>query len=215
MVHVLVLFYSAKAHVYQLALAVAEGARQVDGAEVVVKRVADLPHDTLQKVHALESQEQFKDVPIAEPNELGQYDCVLFGTTGRFGMMAAPMKRFLDATGGVWMTGALVGKVGSVFCSADSQHGGHESVLLSFMTYLLHQGMVVVGLPYSFAGQRAVDAVHGCSPYGASTVTGGQGECGPTAVDLEGARFQGRHATAIAARLVRRRLDPLPDGPPP
>jgi NAD(P)H dehydrogenase (quinone) len=190
--------------VYKLAQAVAQGAREVSGAQVDLKRVPEtLPQDVLEKMNAIQAQKEYESIPIAQPNELGNYDCILFGTPGRFGNMAAQMKTFLDATGGLWMAGALVGKVGGVFCSTANQHGGQESVILTFMTYLFHQGMVVVGLPYTFQGQQKVDEVTGCSPYGASTIAGGRGERTPTKTELDGAHFQGKHAATIAAKLCK------------
>jgi len=203
MVKVLVLFYSTYGHIYKLAQAVAEGAKQIPGAEVTLKRVAEtLPKEVLEKMWALDAQKQFADVPIADVAELTQYDAILFGTPTRFGSMAAQMKAFLDATGGHWATGALVGKVAGVFTSSASQHGGQESTILNFHTFLLHQGFVIVGLPYSFQGQLSQDYITGCSPYGASTIAGGKGEKQPTEIDLAGASFQGKHVTQIAAKLA-------------
>ncbi len=140
--------------------------------------------------------------PIATVDELPGYDAIIIGTPTRFGNMAAQMKNFIDQTGGLWAKGALVGKVGAVFTSTASQHGGQESTILSVHTVLLHQGMVVVGLPYSFQGQLGTDEVMGNSPYGASTIAGGDGSRQPSAVELEGARFQGRHVAALAAKLA-------------
>jgi len=203
MVKVLVLFYSTYGHIYKLAQAVAEGAKQIPGAEVTLKRVAEtLPKEVLEKMWALDAKKQFADVPIADVAELTQYDAILFGTPTRFGSMAAQMKAFLDATGGHWATGALVGKVAGVFTSSASQHGGQESTILNFHTFLLHQGFVIVGLPYSFQGQLSQDYITGCSPYGASTIAGGKGEKQPTEIDLAGASFQGKHVTQIAAKLA-------------
>jgi len=202
MVKVLVLFYSTYGHVYKLAQAVAESAKQVAGAEVTLKRVPEtLPKEVLEKMYALDAQKQFADVPIADVAELTQYDVILFGTPTRFGSMAAQMKAFLDATGGQWASGALVGKVAGVFTSSATQHGGQESTILNFHTFLLHQGFVIVGLPYAFQGQMTQDYIAGCSPYGASTISGGKGEKQPTEVDLQGASFQGKHATQIGAKL--------------
>jgi len=203
MVKVLVLFYSTYGHIYKLAQAVAEGAKQIPGAEVTLKRVPEtLPKEVLEKMWAVDAQKQFADVPIADVAELTQYDAILFGTPTRFGSMAAQMKAFLDATGGHWATGALVGKVGGVFTSSASQHGGQESTILNFHTFLLHQGFVIVGLPYSFQGQLTQDYITGGSPYGASTIAGGKGEKQPTEIDLQGASFQGKHVTQIAAKLA-------------
>jgi len=160
-----------------------------------------LPKEVLEKMYAVDAQKQFADVPIADVAELAQYDAILFGTPTRFGSMAAQMKSFLDATGGHWATGALVGKVGGVFTSTGSQHGGQESTILNFHTFLLHHGFVVVGLPYSFQGQMTQDYITGGSPYGASTVSG-KGEKQPTEIDLAGASFQGKHVAQIAAKLA-------------
>ncbi len=198
----LVLFYSTYGHIYRMAQAVAEGAREVAGAEVVLKRVPEtLPPDIIEKMGATEAQKAFASVPVATVDELASADAVIFGVPTRFGNMAAQMRQFLDATGGLWAKGALVGKVGSVFTSTATQHGGQESTILSFHTTLLHQGMVIVGLPYAFQGQMRLDELTGCSPYGASTVTGGKGERMPSENELEGAKFQGRHVAQIAKKL--------------
>jgi NAD(P)H dehydrogenase (quinone) len=199
---VLVLFYSTYGHLYQMAKAVAEGAREA-GATVDIKRVPEtLPKEVLEKMHAAEAQKAFADVPVAEPAELANYDAIIFGTPTRFGNMAAQMKTFLDATGGLWMSGALVGKVGGVFVGSATQHGGQESTILSFHTVLLHHGFVVVGLPYAFQGQMGLDEIKGGSPYGASTIAGGQGERLPSKIDLDGAHFQGKHIATIAGKLA-------------
>ncbi|MCJ2135844.1 NAD(P)H:quinone oxidoreductase [Methylobacterium sp. J-026] len=198
MAKVLVLYYSTYGHVEQMAYAVAEGARET-GAEVAVKRVPELvPEEFARQSHFKLDQA----APIATVDELAQYDAIIFGTPTRYGNMAAQMKQFIDQTGGLWMKGALVGKVGSVFTSTASQHGGQETTLTSFHTVLFHHGMVVVGLPYSFQGQGGVEAVKGGTPYGASTIAGGDGSRQPSAVELEGARFQGRHVAGIAAKLA-------------
>jgi len=198
MTKVLVLYYSSYGHIETMARAVADGARDA-GAEVTVKRVPELvPPDVAAKAGIRLDQE----APIATPGELADYDAIIFGTPTRFGMMAAQMRNFLDQTGGLWAKGALIGKVGSVFTSSASQHGGQESTILSFHTTLLHQGMVIVGLPYSFAGQNGVDEVKGGSPYGASTIAGPDGSRQPSAVELEAARFQGAHVARIATRLA-------------
>jgi NAD(P)H dehydrogenase (quinone) len=200
----LVLFYSTYGHLYRMAEAVAEGARLVPGNDVQLRRVPEtLPADVLAKMGALDAQKAFAHVPVAAVDELVTADAILFGTPTRFGNMAGQMRQFLDATGGLWAQGALIGKVGGVFVGSATQHGGQESTILSFHTTLLHHGMVIVGLPYSFAGQTAIAEVTGCSPYGASTIAGGQGERSPSENELEGARFQGRHAAEIAAKLAR------------
>jgi len=198
MAKVLVLYYSTYGHIETMAYAVAEGVREA-GAEVVVKRVPELvPEEVARQNHFKLDQA----APVATVAELADYDAIIFGTPTRYGNMASQMKQFIDQTGGLWMKGALVGKVGSVFTSTASQHGGQESTILSFHTVLLHQGMVVVGLPYSFQGQLGTTEVMGNSPYGASTIAGGDGSRQPSAIELEGARFQGRHVAGIAAKLA-------------
>jgi NAD(P)H dehydrogenase (quinone) len=200
--NVLVLFYSTYGHIYKMAEAVADGARAVPGANVVVKRVPEtLPDDVLEKMGAKAAQGAFAHVPVATVDDLAAADVILFGVPTRFGNMAAQMRSFLDATGQLWATGKLVGKVGSVFASSATQHGGQESTILSTHTTLLHQGMVIVGLPYSFAGQTRMDEITGGSPYGASTITGGKGERMPSENELAAARYQGEHATRIGAKL--------------
>jgi NAD(P)H dehydrogenase (quinone) len=199
MAKVLVLYYSSWGHTEQMAAAAAEGAREA-GAEAVVKRVPELvPAEVAAAAHYKVDQA----APIATVDELPDYDAIIFGTPTRFGNMAAQMKNFLDQTGGLWAQGKLVGKVGSVFTGSATQHGGQESTILSFHTVLLHQGMVIVGLPYAFAGQMGVTEVMGNSPYGASTIAGGDGSRQPSEVELAGARYQGRHVAEIAAKLAR------------
>ncbi|MGA1598410.1 MAG: NAD(P)H:quinone oxidoreductase [bacterium] len=200
---VLIPFYSTYGHIYQMAKAVAEGVQEVSGAEALIRRVPEtLPLEVLQAMGAVEAQQAFADVPVATVEELGEADAVIFGTPTRYGMMAAQMKQFLDATGQLWMQGKLVGKVGSVFTSAANQHGGLEATLLNFHTVLFHHGMVVVGLPYAFQGQMGVDEIKGGSPYGASTIAGADGSRMPSEQDLAGARFQGRHVAQIASKLA-------------
>jgi NAD(P)H dehydrogenase (quinone) len=199
---VLVVFYSMYGHTYKMAEAVAEGAREIEGAEVVVKRVPEtLSKEVLEKMGAIEAQKAFSHVPVCTVDELTSADAIIFGTPTRFGNMCGQMRQFLDATVELWAKGALVGKVGSVFTSSATQHGGQESTILSFHITLLHQGFVIVGLPYSFQGQMRMDEITGGSPYGASTVAGGSGERMPSENELEAARFQGRHVASIAARL--------------
>ena len=199
----LVVYYSMYGHIHRLAEAVAEGVREVAGAEAILKRVPEtLPPEVLERMGAAEAQKAFAHVPICTVDELPSYDAIIFGTPTRFGNMCGQMRQFLDATGQLWFTGALVGKVGSVFTSSATQHGGQESTILSFHTTLLHHGMVLVGLPYTFAGQMGLDEIAGCSPYGASTIAGGRGERLPSANELAGARFQGKHVAAIASKLV-------------
>ena len=199
MTKVLVLYYSSYGHIEKMAEAVAEGVREA-GAEAVIKRAPEtVPEDVAR-------QSGFKldqKAPIASAAELADYDAVIIGTPTRFGNMAAQMKNLLDQTGGLWLQGKLIGKVGSVFTSTATQHGGQESTILSTHTVLLHQGMVIVGLPYSFQGQMGVTEITGCSPYGASTIAGGDGSRQPSENELAGARFQGRHVAEIAAKLAR------------
>lgn len=200
MIRILVLYYSSYGHVEAMAEAVAEGAREVDGAKVTIKRVAELmPEEVARKANVKLDQK----APVAAPNELADYDAIIFGTPTRFGNMCAQMRNFLDQTGGLWMKGALIGKVGSVFTSTATQHGGQETTLTSFHTTLLHQGMIIVGLPYSAKGQMTLDEISGGSPYGATTIAGSDGSRLPSANELDLARFQGRHVAAIAARLAR------------
>ena len=199
---VLVLFYSTYGHIYKMAEAVADGARAVPGAQVVVKRVPEtLPAEALEKMGAGRAKAAFAHVPVASVDDLGDADVVLFGVPTRFGNMAAQMRTFLDATGSLWAEGKLVGKVGSVFISSATQHGGQESTILSTHTTLLHHGMVIVGLPYSFAGQTRLDEITGGSPYGATTIAGGDGSRQPTANELQGARYQGRKIAETAKKL--------------
>lgn len=198
MAKVLVLYYSSYGHIAQMAQAAAEGARSVAGTEVTVKRVPEtVPEEVRRNAH-------FKDepnIPVATPDELANYDAIIFGVPTRFGNMPGQMKNFLDQTGGLWMKGSLVGKVGSVFSSSATQHGGQESTILTTHVVLLHQGMIIVGLPYAFQGQMGMDEIMGNSPYGASTIAGGDGSRQPSAVELEGMRYQARHVAEIAAKL--------------
>ncbi len=199
MAKVLVLYYSSYGHVERMAEAVAEGAAAVRGSVVSVKRVPELvPEETARKA-GMKIQQK---APVASTDELADYDAIIFGTPTRFGNMAAQMRNFLDQTGGLWVKGALVGKVGSVFVSTATQHGGQETTITSFHNTLLHQGMIIVGLPYAFAGLTRMDELSGGSPYGATTLAGGDGSRRPSENELAGARFQGRHVAEIAARLV-------------
>ncbi len=199
MTKVLVLYYSTYGHVETMAEAVAEGARQA-GAEVAVKRVPEtVPQEIAEKSHFKLDQK----APIATVEELPEYDAIIFGAPTRFGTVASQMRSFIDQTGGLWFSGKLVGKVGSVFTSSATQHGGQESTILGFIPTLLHHGMVVVGLPYSFAGQMNMDEITGGSPYGASTLAKSDGSRAPSENELDGARFQGRHVAEIAAKLAR------------
>jgi len=198
MAKVLVLYYSSYGHIETMAQAVAEGARSA-GAVADVKRVPELaPADVAAKSGFKVDQA----APVATVAELPDYDAIVIGTPTRFGNMAAQMKNFLDQTGGLWFNGKLVGKVGSVFTSTATQHGGQESTILSTHTVLLHHGMVLVGLPYAWAGQTRMDEITGGSPYGASTIAAGDGSRQPSANELDGARWQGRHVAAIAAKLA-------------
>lgn len=198
MARVLVLYYSTYGHIETMAQAVAEGAREA-GAQVDIKRVPELIPEDVAREKGMKTDQA---APIATPDDLADYDAILFGTPTRFGMMASQMRSFLDQCGGLWMSGKLIGKVGGAFTSTASQHGGQESTILSFHTTLLHLGMVVVGLPYSFQGQLTLDEVAGGSPYGATTIAAGDGSRQPSAIELDGARFQGRHAAEIAAKLA-------------
>jgi len=199
---VLIVYYSTYGHVHKMAEAVAEGVRKVNGAEAVMRRVPEtLPNEVLAKMGAVEAQQAFSSVPICTVEELASADAVIFGTPTRFGNMCGQMRQFLDATGQLWAQGSLVGKVGSVFTSSATQHGGQESTILSFHISLLHHGFVIVGLPYAFQGQMRIDEITGGSPYGASTIAGGSGERLPSENELEAARFQGKHVAQIALKL--------------
>jgi len=201
---VLIVYYSMYGHINRMAEAIAEGAKTVKGSEVVLRRVPEtLPQDVLVKMGAVEAQKKFEHVPIATVDDLASADAIIFGTPTRFGNMCGQMRQFLDATGGLWAKGALVGKVGSVFTSSATQHGGQESTILSFHITLLHHGFVVVGLPYSFQGQMRNDEITGGSPYGASTIAGTQGERTPSENELQAARFQGAHVATIASKLSK------------
>lgn len=195
---VLILYYSSYGHIETMAHAVAEGVREA-GAEAVIKRVPELVPEEVAKKSGFKLEQK---APLATFSELPDYDAIIFGVPTRFGNMPAQMKNFLDQTGGLWLQGKLIGKVGSVFTSTATQHGGQESTILSTHTVLLHHGMVIVGLPYSFAGQMGVGEVTGGSPYGASTIADGDGSRQPTANELAGARFQGKHVAMIATKLT-------------
>ena len=195
---VLVLYYSAYGHIEAMAQAVAAGVREVQDCEATIKRVPELVPEEVALKSGLKLDQA---APIAQPAELADYDAIIFGTPTRFGNMAAQMRNFLDQTGGLWMKGALIGKVGSVFAASATQHGGQESTILSFHTTLLHQGMVIVGVPYSCAEQMRIDEITGGSPYGASTIAGGDGKRMPSANELHIARFQGRHVAQLTRQL--------------
>lgn len=198
-----VIFYSMYGHVHQLAEAVVEGAKSVAGAEVSLFQVAELiPDAALEKSGAKQAREGFASVSIATPAQLADADAIIFGTPTRFGNMAAQMRNFLDQTGGLWAKGALIGKVGSVFTSTGTQHGGQETTITSFHTTLLHHGMVIVGVPYSCQELTNMNEITGGSPYGAGTLAGSDGSRQPSANELAIARFQGRHVAEITAKLV-------------
>ena len=200
----LIIYYSMFGHIHKMAEAVADGAGKVSGVEVIMRRVPEtLPEEVLARMGAVELQKNFAHIPVGTVDELPGADAIIFGAPTRFGNMCGQMRQFLDGTGQLWANGALVGKVGSVFTSSATQHGGQESTILSFHTTLLHHGMVIAGLPYSFAGQSRLDEITGCSPYGASTIAGGQGQRWPSLNELDGARFQGRYVAGIAQKLIR------------
>jgi NAD(P)H dehydrogenase (quinone) len=202
--NVLVVYYSMYGNLHRMAEAVAEGAKQVKDANVMLRRVPEtLSQEVLAKMGVLEAQKSTAHVPVCRVDELATADAILFGTPTRFGNMCGQMRQFLDATGGLWLKGALVGKVGSVFASSSTQHGGQESTILSFHITLLHQGMIIVGLPYGFQGQMRMDEITGGSPYGATTITGGDNSRMPSENELAAARFQGKHIATIAAKLLR------------
>ena len=199
MAKVLVLYYSSYGHIETMASAVAEGVRQA-GAEAVIKRVPELVPEAVAKQSGFKLDQA---APIATVAELPDYDAIIIGTPTRFGGPASQMKNFLDQTGGLWAKGALIGKVGSVFTSTASQHGGQETTIIATQINLLHHGMVLVGLPYSFQGQLTLSEVAGGSPYGATTIAGGDGSRAPSANELDGARFQGRHVATVATKLAK------------
>lgn len=202
-VKVQVVFYSMYGHIYQMAEAIAEGAREVAGADVSIHQVAELMSDeVLEKSGAKAARGAFAHVPVATVEQLAQADAIIFGTPTRFGNMCAQMRNFLDQTGSLWMSGGLIGKVGSVFTSTASQHGGQETTITSFHTTLLHQGMIIVGVPYSEQGLLKMDEVSGGTPYGATTLAKADGSRQPSENELSIARFQGRHVAQIAAKLA-------------
>ena len=198
MAKILVLYHSIYGHVEAMANAIAEGAREVAGSTVDLKRV---PETLSAEAFAQAGGKADQPAPVAAPGDLANYDAILFGTGTRFGNMTGQMRTFLDQTGALWMSGALVGKVGSVFASSATQHGGQESTILTFHPTLLHHGMIVVGLPYSEHRQMGLDEIKGGSPYGASTIAGGKGERMPSEQEIGMAHYQGRHVASIAAKL--------------
>jgi NAD(P)H dehydrogenase (quinone) len=199
-----IIFYSTYGHVYRMAEAVAEGARKVSGAEVTLYQVAELiPDETLERIGAKAARQAFAHVPVANPEAMDEADAIIFGTPTRFGNMTAQMRNFLDQTGQMWAKGALIGKVGSVFTSTATQHGGQETTITSFHSTLLHHGFVLVGVPYSCPGLTNMNEITGGSPYGAGTLAGPDGKRSPSENELDIARFQGRHVAEITAKLVR------------
>ena len=204
MAKVQIVFYSMYGHVYQLAEAVAEGAREVPDTQVSLYQVPELvPDDALEKSGAKAAREAFADIPIAEPAQLAEADAIIFGTPTRFGNMAAQMRNFLDQTGQLWFTGALVGKLGSVFASTGTQHGGQETTITSFHSTLLHHGMIIVGVPYTVQELLNMEEITGGTPYGATTLAGADGSRRPTENELAIAMFQGKHVVQIAQKLCR------------
>ena len=198
MAKILVLYYSTWGHVETMAAAIAEGAQEIPGSQVTVKRVAEtMPAETIAAIGARTDQ----PAPIATPAELADYDAIIFGTPTRFGNMSGQMRTFLDQTGGLWAQGKLVGKLGSVFVSTATQHGGQETTITSFHTTLLHHGMIIVGVPYAIPELTQMDQVAGGTPYGATTLAAPDGSRRPSAGELTIARFQGRHVAGLAARL--------------
>jgi NAD(P)H:quinone oxidoreductase type IV len=197
-----IVFYSMYGHVYRMAEAVAEGARSVPGVEVVLKQVPEtLPDEVLAKMGATEARKAFAHVPVADVESLPSADAIIFGTPTRFGNMCAQMRAFLDRTGGLWAKGALIGKIGSVFTSTGTQHGGQETTITSFHSTLLHQGMIIVGCPYSEPGLTNMAEITGGTPYGASTMAGTDGSRQPTRNELAIARFHGAHVAKLALKL--------------
>jgi NAD(P)H dehydrogenase (quinone) len=198
-----IIFYSMYGHVHRMAEAVAEGARGVEGANVSLYQVAELvPEAALERTGAKQARQAFADIPFAQPNQLVDADALIFGTPTRFGNMAAQMRNFLDQTGGLWARGALINKVGSVFTSTGTQHGGQETTITSFHTTLFHLGMIVVGVPYSCQELTNMNEITGGSPYGAGTLAGGDGSRLPSENELAIARFQGRHVAEITKKLT-------------
>jgi len=198
---VLILFYSAYGHIYKMAEAVAEGARKVEGMEVEIKQVPEtLSAEILQKIGAAEAKKAFAHIPVAKIEDLTKADAIIFGFPTRFGSVPSQMKTFIDGTGSLWVKGALTGKIGSVFTSTSAQHGGQESTILGFYPVLLHHGMLITGLPYSFQGQGTMEEISGGTPYGASTIVG-DGSKMPSENELEGARYQGWYVASLVAKM--------------
>lgn len=198
-----VIFYSMYGHVYRMAEAVAHGVRSVDGTEVGLYQVAELvPREALERTGAAQARTAFAHIPVAQPDRIAEADAIIFGTPTRFGNMCAQMRNFLDQTGGVWARGGLIGKVGSVFTSSNTQHGGQETTITSFHSTMLHHGMIIVGIPYSEKGLSVIDEVSGGSPYGASTIAGPDGSRLPSENELALARFQGKRVAEITRKLA-------------
>jgi NAD(P)H dehydrogenase (quinone) len=198
-----VIFYSMYGHIYKMAEAIAAGAREVEGAQVDIYQVAELlPESTLERMGAKAARQVFAHIPMAKVEQLPEADAILFGTPTRFGNMCAQMRNYLDQTGQLWLKGSLIGKVGSVFTSTATQHGGQETTITSFHATLLHQGMVIVGVPYSEKGLLNMKEITGGSPYGAGTLAGGDGSRQPSENELAIARFQGKHVAQIAKKLA-------------
>jgi len=200
MAKILVLYYSMYGHIEQMSQAIAEGARGVAGSEVTIKRVPETMSADAAKAMGAKMDQQ---AAVATPEELGDYDAIIFGTPTRFGNMAGQMRTFLDQTGGLWMKGALVGKIGSVFASTGTQHGGQETTITSFHSTLLHHGMVIVGVPYACAGLMDMSEITGGTPYGATTLANIDGKRQPTKNELDIARYQGKHVAELSAKLCR------------
>lgn len=202
-IKVQVIFHSVHGHVYRMAEAVAEGAREVPDTQVELLQVKEtLPQDLLEKIKAVEPKKAFAHVPVADPAHLADADAILLGSPTRYGSATSQMQAFIDTTGSLWSSGALIGKVGSAFTSTASQHGGQETTLTSMHTFFYHMGMVVTGVPYAARELLNMNEITGGSPYGASTLAGDKGQRWPTENELAIARFQGRHAAQIAAKLA-------------
>ena len=204
MTKVLILFHSIHGHIFEMAKAAYNGAKEVKGCRVELKKVEEtFSKEILEKMGAIEIQKKFAKIPICSPKDIENYDAIIFVTPTRFGNMTAQMRTFFDATGGIWAKGGLVGKIGSVITSSGTQHGGQESTILNTHITLLHHGMIIVGLPYTFKGQTITTEITGCSPYGASTITGNTGERMPSKNELNAAKFQGKHVAMIAKKLFK------------
>lgn len=198
-----IIFYSMYGHIYRLAEAVATGAREIPGTDASLYQVPELvPPEVLEKSGAASAREVFAHVPTASVDQLAEADAIIFGTPTRFGNMCAQMRNFLDQTGSLWAKGSLIGKIGSVFTSTATQHGGQETTITSFHTTLLHHGMIIIGVPYSEKGLMKMDEVSGGTPYGASTLAGSDGSRMPSENELSIARFQGRHVAFYTRRLA-------------